>query len=259
MKMKTLLVITVLATLALQVQSTLAMVAAPVTRVFSNETGNAVFRVVPADGMKANATLSRIAEDGTETVVWQKPLDNLPARVFVSNHWEPFVATTDSWANAGSAHSIVVYNPKGEVIADLKGEDFLPKLPSPKAGTLPVFVADDGGRNWSYNADISFEPRWNSTSFIVQLYDGEATPVSMQNETGTLTGVLRKRGEQIRIDLKTGAVRRLTGAEISMEQAALKIAPPLKVMAVVENQDGEVITVRSGPDTAEVGAPKMAE
>ena len=250
-KLKWMLAAAMIASIALQAQSTQAMVAAPVTRVFSNETGNAVFKVVPTAEMKATATLSRITEDGTEKVVWQKPLDNLPARVFVSNHWEPFVATTDSWANAGGAHSIVVYNQKGEVITDLKGDDFLPKLAAPKAGAPLVVMADSGGRNWSYNADISFEPRWNSTMFIVQLYDGEATPVAMQNKTGTLTGTVRKRGEQIRIDLKTGAIKRMTGAEISIEQAALKIAPPLKVMTVVEGEDdGDVFTVRSGPDVA---------
>ena len=247
--LKWMLAVAVIATIVLQTRSTQAMVAAPVTRVFSNETGNATFKVVPTGDMKATAILTRVDENGTEKVVWQKPLSNLPGRVFVSNHWEPFVATTDSWANAGGAHSIVVYNPKGEVIADLKGDDFLPKLPAPKADAPLVVMADSGGRNWSFNADISFEPRWNSTMFIVQLYDGEATPVSMQNHTGTLTGAVRKRGEQIRIELKTGAVKRMTGAEISIEQATLKIAPPLKVMTVVEGKDdGNVISVRSGPD-----------
>ena len=250
--------IAVLTSLVVYTTSAHAMVAAPVTRVFSNEGGQVLLKIVPAEDMKANATLVRFEAVGTEKLVWQKPMANLPGRVFVSNNWEPYVVTTDSWANAGGAHSVVVYNPKGEVIANLKGDDFLPKLPAPKAGALPVFVTDGGGRNWSMNADISFEPRWNPKMLVIQLYDGEAKPVSLQNQDGTLTGAVRKRGEQIRIDLKTGTMKRLTGAEIFIEQAAAKIPPPMKVMQVVAGtDDGDIITVKSGPDVVNMSnSPK---
>jgi len=207
-----------------------AMIAAPYTRVFGNEDGQVQFKVVPTKEMKAVATLSRLGEDGAAKTLWTKALDNVPGRVWVSNNWEPYVVTTDSWADAGGAHSIVIYDPKGKVVADIKGDDFLPALPKPKPGEPIMIVMDGGGRNWSQNAEIGFEPRWNPTHLVVQLYDGEAKQISMQTAEGTLTGSVRKRGEQIRIDLKTGEMKKLTGAQIAEANAAAKLPPPLQVM-----------------------------
>ncbi len=210
--------------------------AAPYPRVFAGERGQTLLKVVPDKHSMtgATATLTRFNTDGTEEVLWNKPLVNLPGGVLLSNDYNPYLVTTDSWGNAGGAHALVIYNPKGEVVADLKGDDFLPPVVKPphKAGEPFTIVMDGGGRQWTNNAELSFEPRFDPTTLVVQLFHGKPIPVALQNGNTKSVGDLRQRGNQIRVDIKTGAITQVTPEQLDEEEMTSHITHWFSVVPV---------------------------
>ena len=97
----------------------------PTPRVFGSTWGNRGFKVLrptligPSDGV-----LFCLDADGKEQIVWEAKLVNTPHRVLVDDSGR-FVASIDTYANLGFAHSLVIYGDKGKVIRDFKLEDLL--------------------------------------------------------------------------------------------------------------------------------------
>ena len=98
---------------------------APTPRVFGSELGSRAFKVLkPTLSGPSEGVLFRLDADGKEQIVWEAKLVNTPHRVLVDDSGR-FVASIDTYANLGFAHSLVIYGDKGKVIRDFKLEDLL--------------------------------------------------------------------------------------------------------------------------------------
>jgi hypothetical protein len=99
--------------------------AAPTPRVFASTWGSRGFKVLkPTINGPSEGVLFRLDGDGKEQIVWQAQLVNTPHRVLVDDSGK-FVATIDTYANLGFAHSLVIYGDTGKVIRDFKLKDLL--------------------------------------------------------------------------------------------------------------------------------------
>jgi hypothetical protein len=99
--------------------------ATPTPRLFASQWGSRGFKVVkPTFRGPSEGELFRLDADGKEQAVWEAKLVNTPHRVLVDDSGK-FVATIDTYANLGFAHSLVIYGDKGKVIRDFKLEDLL--------------------------------------------------------------------------------------------------------------------------------------
>ena len=104
----------------------------PTPRIFASDDGYWAFRVIPKTGSRgdvdatARGILFRLDDDGSDRILWEKWLVNIPVRVMLFRSYEKvFVVTLDTWARMGYEHSLVVYDGEGKVVRDLKLEDFL--------------------------------------------------------------------------------------------------------------------------------------
>ena len=102
----------------------------PYPRIFAPWTGNRGFKVVPPKAPTLNAqavgTLFIVNDDGTDKIVWQTPLVNIPMYALVEPDGK-YVITFDTYAHLGYEHALVIYDATGKVIADLKLEDLFTK------------------------------------------------------------------------------------------------------------------------------------
>ncbi len=98
----------------------------PKPRLFVSERGTHGFKVLPQQRLLGTSTgvLFTVADDGNDQILWSNKLVNIPHRVFVSQDGKR-VVTVDTYANLGFAHSLVVYDDNGAVVADYKLEDLL--------------------------------------------------------------------------------------------------------------------------------------
>jgi len=154
------------------------------SRVFAETTGGRGFKVIPisaAAGTHAGEVQSRgvlfyLENDGTEKVLWDKLLVNIPVGVLVSSRGN-CVVTLDTWAHMSYEHGLVVYGAKGEVVADFKLEDLLSKDEIQKNVDQSV-----SSRNWLRDANTRFD------------------------ETAEHLVITLKWGKLITLDLKTGKI-----------------------------------------------------
>src|SRR5215213_683483 len=157
--------------------------AAPRPRVFASASGQFGFKVIP-DGNAINSGLTpptrgvlfTLDEKGKEQVVWEKQLVNTPLRVHVADAGS-HVVTIDTHYNAGGPHSLVVYGPKGAVVADFSLEDLLTKDEIEK--NIPQSTSS---RWWAGGSDTSIDVE--NKLVVIKLKWGKALRVSL--ETGKL-------------------------------------------------------------------------
>lgn len=92
--------------------------AKPGPRLFAGNYGQHGFRILnPQEGGKSTGELFGIGNDGKEVVIWRSELVNVPMEVFIAPGGKR-VITIDTHGNLGGQHSVVVYDERGQVIAD---------------------------------------------------------------------------------------------------------------------------------------------
>jgi hypothetical protein len=130
---------------------------APTPRVFASPRGTLGLKVVPlpkAFPYEAKATLFYLERDGHPVTMRTYKLANMPVRVFVSD--EGHVATVDNWGGTGYDHAVVLYDPKGKLLADYKRASlFSDEVMS--ANSVPMSVSS---RHWADTADAGFHQRF---------------------------------------------------------------------------------------------------
>ncbi|MGB7159384.1 MAG: hypothetical protein WBD40_15055 [Tepidisphaeraceae bacterium] len=131
------------------------MVAQAYPRVFASPSGRTGLKVVPdAKGMAAAAIAFTLAADGSERVLWRRPMKNIPGDVLVFDHGEEvYVLTLDTWGAVSGEHAMVVYGSKGDVVQDLRPS----ALTSPSAGPVaggPIPV--QGEPSWRAGVNVQF-------------------------------------------------------------------------------------------------------
>lgn len=106
----------------------------PHPRLFSGGNGSVTygFKVLP-DSKKfsapARAELFRLTATGETPVVWRGTLRNHPLEVYVSSRGH--VITLDTYGgDQRGRHALVIYSPKGKVVADLSFSQVVPGDPS---------------------------------------------------------------------------------------------------------------------------------
>jgi hypothetical protein len=157
--------------------------ASPRPRVFASPSGEFAFKVIPDeranDGGRTPPTrgvLFTLDPKGNERVVWEKQLVNTPLRAHVADAGG-YVVTIDTHYNAGGPHSLLVYGPKGAVVADYGLEDLLTKEEIDKHVSRST-----SSRWWASGAEVSIEPEKKLA--VVKLKWGKSISVSL--ETGKL-------------------------------------------------------------------------
>jgi len=157
--------------------------AAPRPRIVASPYGQFAFKVIPDDRINDNSptpptrgVLFTLDAKGNDRVLWEKRLVNTPLQAHVADAGA-YVVTIDTHANAGGPHSLVVYGPKGAVVADFALEDLLTKEQIEKHVTRSV-----SSRWWAEGAEVSIHAERKLA--VVKLKWGKAIEVSL--ETGKL-------------------------------------------------------------------------
>jgi hypothetical protein len=126
--------------------------AAPTPRVFGSKWGSRGFKVLrPTFSGPSEGVLFRLDADGKEQIVWGAKLVNTPHRVLVDDSGK-FVATIDTYAHLGFAHSLVIYGDKGKVIRDFKLEDLLTQ-----DEIRNNLVLSETSRHWAEKCEFQME------------------------------------------------------------------------------------------------------
>lgn len=150
--------------------------AAPQPSIHASESGRTGFKVLdPApDSSRSRGMLFRLDDLGLERIVWQGPLVNVPARVFISPDGRN-VITIDTYGPGGHDHSLVLYGHQGTVLKDCKLEDL---LTSEEIRTKVTHTVSS--RRWRDRAEF----RFHGLSFVVRLEWGRVFRVDLS--TGKL-------------------------------------------------------------------------
>jgi hypothetical protein len=144
--------------------------AAPTPRVFGSQWGSHAFKVLkPQIGGPSQGVLFRLDAEGKEQIVWQADLVNTPHRVLVDDSGK-FVATIDTYAALGFAHSLVIYGEKGKVIGDFKLEDLLTQEDITKN-----VLRTESSRRWAEKAEFQME----SEHLVLRLNWGKVLRVEL--------------------------------------------------------------------------------
>jgi hypothetical protein len=158
--------------------------ASPRPRIFASPSGEVAFKVIPdprahRTGLTppTRGVLFALDEKGNERVVWEKPLVNTPLRAHVADSGG-YVVTIDTHYNAGGPHSLVVYGPKGDALADYSLDDVLTKEEIAKHVSQSV-----SSRWWADGVEVTFHP--DRGLAVVKLKWGKLLEVSLK--TGKLT------------------------------------------------------------------------
>lgn len=103
--------------------------AGPVPRLYCSTAATTGFRVIP-DGAGCRGVLFTLNADGSDHVLWSKPLVVTPETVMILDPDAAHLAVVslDATGASGGPHSVVVYDRTGTVTADLAGRDFLPVM-----------------------------------------------------------------------------------------------------------------------------------
>jgi hypothetical protein len=96
----------------------------PLPRIFASSSGNYGFRVTGTLAGDATGTLFTLDREAREQPVWSATLVCLPGGALVSD--EGYVITVDDYISRGNRHALVIYDPKGTVLADYALDEMLP-------------------------------------------------------------------------------------------------------------------------------------
>jgi hypothetical protein len=136
--------------------------AAPRARIFASESGQVFLKIIPGkDNQPALGTLTALAANGTEEILWSKPMVRVPAKAYVSERTENgayVVALDEKWEVGpfeGRERGIVIYDEQGSIVRDF-GET--PPLSLNGFGeTTPGVVSPYGNRNTLLAEDARFK------------------------------------------------------------------------------------------------------
>jgi len=166
------------------------------SRIIASRFGGAGLRIVPRPGGKSHATVFTLDENGKDKVIWDRTLVNVPDRVYISDDGK-HVVTIDTYMYRGGAHSLVVYDDQGNVLADYSLEDIL------QSAEIELLVpATTSSRHWASIA--AFEITFDDAHFRITIrppeepgnfYD-EWTAKSLRSAT-VKTTVNREQREQL--------------------------------------------------------------
>ena len=184
-----LLVSTLIATFAVLLPVTQAMVAPPYPRLFASKSGRAGLKVIP-EKQKSIAVAFTLAPDGSEQVLWRREFPNIPEEVEVfdlprdrgaggdeGQSDDVLVVTLDTWGRAGGDHALVVYGRGGKTLHDLKPADVLGSASAPKPRLAPA----DGGIPWRQGAVLQLVPSGQpgGGSLQLQFPDGRVASIGL--------------------------------------------------------------------------------
>jgi hypothetical protein len=150
---------------------------APRPHIFACPSGAFGFKTIPGkyDALRepspTRGVLFTLDHAGQERVVWEKELVNTPLFVHVADTGA-HVVTIDSHYNAGGPHSVMLYGPKGVVVADLGLEDLLTKEEIEKHVTQSV-----SSRWWATGADVRIDD--DKKRAVIKLTWGKVIEVSL--------------------------------------------------------------------------------
>jgi len=120
---------------------------------------------------KGHGTLFAPAADGSERVVWNRELVNIPVRAFVADDGK-YVVTLDTWAKLGYEHALVIYGEQGNVVADYDLEALLPADDIARSVVQRV-----GSRHWLEGGAVSFDE--GRSSLVITLHWGKVLTVAL--------------------------------------------------------------------------------
>lgn len=135
-----------------------AVIAVPTPRIFASQWGTVALKVIPAknDMKQSRAVLFTLDEDGSEKVVWDKQLVNLPGQVLVYDMGgKRFVVTLDGWGNMGGPNAVVIYGAEGDMVAALDSTTIAGPQPEPRGR----IILNGGGRPWQKGAKFAGTPQ----------------------------------------------------------------------------------------------------
>lgn len=151
--------------------------------------GDYGFKFLPQSVNNASASaraswgeLFQLQADGTLKTLWKHALVNTPGRILVSPRGH--VVMLDNWAGHGSpAHAIVIYDPHGKLVADLKFSQVVtdPKA-CPRCGSMDGPFITGGYR-------ASFTSYGNADEWFLVLRDDKGKGPTVSLKTGKLKTV----------------------------------------------------------------------
>ena len=146
--------------------------APPQPRVFTAEGGRHKFKVLEPKFLGALTGVLFVREaDGKEKVIWSAKLANVPHQVYVTPDGNR-VVTIDTYGRLGFDHSLVVYDEKGDALADYNLEDLLTDLE-----ILRYVKQSVSSRWWAQQATFAFSP--DGKHFVIALKWSQGLPYKL--------------------------------------------------------------------------------
>jgi len=146
--------------------------------IFASESGGRGLKVLPVEvergqmATKATGVMFGLNKDGSDKVVWRRPLVNLPSRAYISAS-QGHLVTIDTYANLGYEHVLVVYGPKGKMLVNYDLRDLLDKDEISKNVKQSAT-----SRWWAEDAKIKFV---DGTIFEITLNWGKVIRVELES------------------------------------------------------------------------------
>ena len=179
--------------------------AAPHARIFTSESGQVFLKIMPGkDGQPAMGTVTALAADGTEEVLWHKPLARAPLKAFVSERMAggAYVVALDSgWGFTPSTvktSGMVVYNEQGSIV-----RDFAPPQKVEPPRTIPVTDPEPVLQPRPKNHLIAESARFETVEAKVTWSFVQVTYFENLLSRAQIRSIVTSR---VMIDLKTGEV-----------------------------------------------------
>ncbi len=175
---------------------------APHPAIFAAEDGSIAIKVQPGrisdKKPSARAALFRLNRDGSEQILKQFRLVNIPVRVLVPETQVNYFVTLDKWSSVGYEHTLVIYNSNGKVVHSLRLEDLLTEKE-----ILDHVKQTESSRWWREGASFNFEIP--TTEHSKEDKSGKVIYVDSYPEQARLN-ILFPWGKKISIRLSTGKV-----------------------------------------------------
>ena len=176
--------------------------AAPFPHIFASEDGETALKVVPlrveGQSYTSTATWIRLNHDGSEQTLNQLQLVNNPMRVLIPEKTVGFFVTLDNYANLGFEHTLVIYRSNGQMVHDLKLENFLTTKE-----ILDNVEQTISSRWWRKGANFTFEIP--STETVEDKGDYKIKHIEAEPENARLH-IIFPWGKRVIIKLATGEV-----------------------------------------------------
>ncbi|RYG68305.1 hypothetical protein EON80_11910 [bacterium] len=169
----------------------------PSPKIYASTDGSKPLKVVPGQGIIANASWVTMAPDGTVQEAKPFPLVNIPVTALVPGRFIPYFVTLNTYSKVGYEHSLVIYRDNGEVVRDFKLEDLLtPK--EIKEHALQTVAS----RFWDASAKFDFViPKVERTE-----EGGQGRKYQAEDEENVQLHIVFPWGKQMAVRLKDGEV-----------------------------------------------------